>query len=61
MFAKLIKLFKRGSKKRKYSGLSDFFLRAPEDEKQKIITEAARRANEDQLRIFNRARIKTGF
>lgn len=43
-----------------YAGLSDFLLRASSDEKKKIITEAARRANEDQFRVFSKARHKVG-
>ena len=51
---------KRRNKNRKYSGFSDFFLHAPENEKKEVITEAARKANEDQLAIFTRARVKIG-
>lgn len=43
---------------KKYSGFSDFFLNASEEEKKRVITEAARKANEDQLRVFNEARLK---
>ncbi|GEM_PF-859846 len=42
-----------------YEGLSDFFLRAPVDEKKKVIKEAAHKANEDQLKVFKEARLKT--
>lgn len=41
-----------------YEGLSDFFLRAPVDEKKKVIETAAHKANEDQNRVFNEARLK---
>jgi len=41
-----------------YEGLSDFFLRAPVDEKKKIIEKAAHKANEDQSKVFNEARLK---
>jgi len=41
-----------------YEGLSDFFLRAPVDEKKKIIEKAAHKANEDQNKVFNEARLK---
>lgn len=44
----------------KYTGLSDFLLHASPDEKKKIITEAARRANEDQFKIFIKARLRVG-
>ncbi|MDO8604555.1 MAG: hypothetical protein Q7K40_04155 [bacterium] len=43
-----------------YAGLSDFLLRASSDEKKKIITEAARRANEDQYKVFTKAQLKVG-
>ncbi len=43
---------------KKYAGFSDFFIRASSDEKKKVITEAARRANADQLEVFEKARIK---
>ena len=42
----------------KYSGLSDFFLRAPAKEKREVIGEAARKANEDQYEVFEKARLK---
>lgn len=51
----------RGKKERGitgYAGFSDFFLHAPADEKKKVITEAARKANEDQLKVFNEAHLK---
>jgi hypothetical protein len=41
-----------------YEGLSDFFLRAPVEEKKKVIIEAARKANEDQHKVFKEARLK---
>ena len=41
-----------------YAGFSDFFIHAPLDEKKKVITEAARRANEDQLKVFRERRLK---
>lgn len=45
-------------KKTKYSGFSDFFLHAPEDVKKEVITEAARKSNEDQLKIFKKSHLK---
>jgi len=50
-------IFKRKNKGNdsEYTGLSDFLLRASPEEKKKIITEAARRANSDQLEIFNKS------
>ena len=43
-----------------YAGFSDFFLRASDEEKKKVITEAAKKANEDQLKVFHNARLKAG-
>lgn len=43
---------------REYNGFSDFFLHAPIDEKKKVIAEAARKANEDQFKTFNKAKFK---
>lgn len=42
-----------------YEGLADFFLHAPVDEKKKVIKEAAHKANEDQLKVYKEARLKT--
>jgi hypothetical protein len=60
MINKLKNLFKRRKMEdsKKYEGLSDFFTRAPADEQKKVFTEAARRANEDQMKIFKEAGIK---
>ena len=44
---------------RKYAGVSDFLLHAPVNEKKKVITKAAEKANEDQLKVFEAARLKT--
>jgi hypothetical protein len=38
-----------------YSGLSDFLLHASPEKKIAVFTEAARRANEDQRKTFERA------
>ncbi|MEK9131412.1 MAG: hypothetical protein AAB447_00705 [Patescibacteria group bacterium] len=43
----------------KYTGVSDFMVHASYDTKKKVFTEAARRANEDQLKTFREARLKT--
>ncbi len=39
----------------KYKGLSDFFMHASADEQKKVFTEAARKANEDQMKVFKQA------
>lgn len=45
-------LLKREVKAKPSSRFSQFFLEASSKEKKKIITEAARRANEDQRKLF---------
>lgn len=47
-------------KTKEYSGISDFLLNASDAEKKEVITEAAKRANDDQLKVFNAARLKMG-
>jgi hypothetical protein len=60
MMKMIKKLFK--SKKNpdlsQYTGFSDFFLHAPENTKKEVIAEAARKANEDQLKVFEQAQVK---
>lgn len=60
MIRAITRFFRRGNKESisEYAGLSDFLLRASPDEKKKVITEAARRANEDQFRVFSKAQLK---
>ena len=43
-----------------YKGFSDFFLRAPEETKKRVIAEAARKANEDQMKVFKESKLKVG-
>ncbi len=59
MMNKLKNLFKKKNDElAEYKGVADFFLRAPDDLKKKVVAEAARRANEDQMKIFQEARMK---
>ncbi len=52
--------FARANKRRKeYKGLADFLLHASADEQNKVFTEAARKANEDQMKVFKQAQMKT--
>ena len=48
-----------GSKKieeaKKYTSASDFFMHAPADEQKRVFSEAARKANEDQMKVFKQA------
>jgi hypothetical protein len=41
------------------SRFSDFFLYASDSKKEEVFREAARRANEDQRRVFEQSRLKT--
>ncbi len=60
MISKLKNFFKgkRTEEPKKSEGLSDFFLHAPVDEQKQVFAEAARRSNEDQMKIFQEARMK---
>ena len=54
------KIFNRRKSERvtKYSGFSDFLLRASPEEKKRIFTKAAQKANEDQSKVFSDAEFK---
>ncbi|MEI8249024.1 MAG: hypothetical protein WCG07_00830 [Candidatus Taylorbacteria bacterium] len=56
----LKKLFtsKKNTDLSQYNGFSDFFLRAPENTKREVIAEAARKANDDQMKVFKQAQLK---
>lgn len=59
MIKKVINFFKgKKEENTKYNGFSDFFRHAPKEAKERVITEAAHRSNEDQLKIFNQSRVK---
>ena len=57
MINKLRNIFrgKKAEEPKKYEGLSDFFMHAPADEQKKVFAEAARKANEDQMKVFKQA------
>ncbi len=58
---KTIKRFFKGNEKGSaagYKGVSDFLLRASAEEKKAVFTEAAHKANADQLKVFNEANVK---
>lgn len=59
MLVKLLDLSKKTKEIREASKFSDFFLHAPEREKERVFKEAARRANEERREVFERARLKT--
>jgi hypothetical protein len=60
MIKALKNLFRKRSENdlSKYSGMADFFLHAPEELKKKVMMEAAKKANEDQMKIFKEAELK---
>jgi hypothetical protein len=55
---KIIKNILNGKKtegSKKYTSASDFFMHAPADEQKRVFTEATRKANEDQMKVFKQA------
>lgn len=56
---RIIGTFKKKFEKKESSGsFSNFFTHASDREKKRVFTEAARRANEDQRALFDRAKLK---
>ena len=55
---KLPNFFRKTKQKEKTKGFSEFFHHASPVEKIKVFTEAARRANEEQLEVFTRSQLK---
>lgn len=51
--------FRRDAEPKAYDGFSDFFLRASEAEKRRVITEAAKMANLDQMEVYRKAGFET--
>lgn len=62
MIQKILNLFMPKTHKiaQKYSGLSDFMLNATPEEQKQVFTQAAQKANEDQMKVFREAQLKTG-
>ena len=56
---KFLDLFKKTKQKEKSGRFSDFFLHAPEREKEEVLREAARKANEEQREVFMKSHFKT--
>jgi len=56
---KLLDFFRKTEKPEKSGKFSDFFLHAPENKKEEVFKETARRANEEQREVFERSRLKT--
>ena len=57
MIKTLMGIFKRkeATQKKEYTGLSDFFLHATDEEKKRVIAQTTSEANEDQLKTFEAA------
>ena len=51
-------IFKKKGEKQTPGKFSDFLLHAPKEKKEEVFKEAARRANEDQRKIFEESRLK---
>jgi hypothetical protein len=59
IFAPIIKFFKGEEAREAVPGrFSDFLIHASEEEKIAVFTEAAHKANEDQMRVFTAAGLK---
>lgn len=58
MLMRLSNLFRKTKQKEKPSRFSDFFLNAPDKEKERVLREAANTANEEQREVFMRSRLK---
>lgn len=56
--ANLFKIFYKGNESYKATGFSDFFRSASSEEKRQVLTEAARKANQDQKRVFEEAQLE---
>lgn len=54
---KLLNLFRR--QKEKSGKFSEFFLHASEENKERILKEAAHKANEEQMIVFRKSQFKT--
>ena len=55
---RLLHFFRKKPAIQKSSRFSEFFWHASEEEKDRVFKEAARRANEEQRRIFEESRLK---
>jgi len=55
---KLLDFFKKAEKREKPGRFSDFFLHTPEKQKEEILKEAARKANEEQREVFTKSQLK---
>jgi hypothetical protein len=56
---KLINIFKKSDKAKTTGSFSDFLLHASKNKKQEVFIETARKANEDQRKVFEKAQLKT--
>ncbi|MFH1405390.1 MAG: hypothetical protein ABIH21_04855 [Patescibacteria group bacterium] len=43
--------------KQKYTGFSEFFLRASDESKKQVLREAAIKANEEQMEVFKKTSV----
>jgi len=55
---KIIRVFKKGRTEKKISKFSDFLINASSDEKIRLFTDVAHRANEEQREIAKKASLK---
>lgn len=55
----LLTIFRKKTKGKGPETFSDFLLHAPENQREEMFKEAARRANEEQRKVFEQSRMKT--
>ena len=55
---KLLNFFKKAEKKEDSGRFSDFFLHASENKREEVLREAARKANEEQQKVFAKSHLK---
>ncbi|MBI2444364.1 MAG: hypothetical protein HYV42_03965 [Candidatus Magasanikbacteria bacterium] len=55
---KLLQIFRKRPVTAQTSHFSDFFLHASDEQKRKVFTEAAKRANEEQMEVFKKLHLK---
>lgn len=56
---KLVDFFKKNKEIKKSGKFSDFFLSATEKKKEEVLREVARKANEEQRKVFGKSQFKT--
>jgi len=58
MFMKFFRFFKKPKSSGQFDSFSDFFLHASEKQQEDVIRQAAQKANEDQLKTFEKSQMR---